>query len=55
MQVSHETIYRTLFVQSRNVFKQENAAIFAARPRDAPPAPDGGGNDGLLSRCYFDS
>jgi IS30 family transposase len=47
MQVSHETIYRTLFVQSRGVFKREllrhlrrrQSMRRARRPADVPSGP----------------
>ena len=38
MQVSHESIYRTLFVQSRGALRKELTALPTHRP-GAPPAP----------------
>ena len=45
--MSHESIYRTLFVQSRGALRKELTALPAHRPGDAPPKgvrlPDGRG------------
>ena len=37
--MSHETIYRSLFIQARGALKKELVAAFAAHPSDAPFAP----------------
>lgn len=55
MQVSHETIYRTLFVQSRGALKQELLQYLRRRgrmrrPRPTPDAPVGALADGVSIR-----
>ena len=55
MRVSHETIYRSLFVQARGVFKQElighlRRAGFMRRTRKARPAPTQSIIDGISIR-----
>jgi IS30 family transposase len=55
MRVSHETIYRTLFVQSRGVFRRDllqhlRRGQRVRRPRRSAPAPSGPLADGVSIR-----
>ena len=53
MQVSHETIYRTLFIQSRGALRKELTADLRTKRYPTPsgyPAPDGrGGRPGIIN------
>jgi IS30 family transposase len=36
MRLSHETIYRSLFIQTRGVLKKKTDSAFAVTPHEAP-------------------